>query len=89
MHLRPADFFTTNPALDVPGRRNEASVLVGCCADKTKSQGSSTNEATKVDALNHLQGKEVEKGEQDAGKGSASRRLSRVLTGMFKGKDKE
>jgi primary-amine oxidase len=28
LHLRPADFFTANPAVDVPGTRNEASVLV-------------------------------------------------------------
>ncbi|KAF4124381.1 primary-amine oxidase [Geosmithia morbida] len=32
VHLRPADFFTSNPALDVPSDRNQASVRVGCCA---------------------------------------------------------
>lgn len=36
LHLRPADFFDRNPALDVPGTRNESSVQVGekggeCC----------------------------------------------------------
>jgi primary-amine oxidase len=29
LHFRPADFFEGNPAIDVPGVRNEASVLVG------------------------------------------------------------
>lgn len=28
LHLRPSDFFDANPALDVPGTRNEASVVV-------------------------------------------------------------
>ena len=36
-HLRPADFFNRNPALDVPGNKNKASILVNeedqkCCA---------------------------------------------------------
>jgi primary-amine oxidase len=35
VHLRPADFFTANPAIDVPGTKNTASVLVpgskSCC----------------------------------------------------------
>jgi len=35
MHLRPADFFEFNPALDVPGNKNLSSVLVdgkeSCC----------------------------------------------------------
>lgn len=39
MHLRPADFFTSNPALDVPSARNDASVLVPCCAQNTGSSG--------------------------------------------------
>ncbi|KAI8627789.1 copper amine oxidase 1 [Xylariaceae sp. FL1651] len=30
-HIRPADFFTSNPALDMPGRSNDSSVLVPCC----------------------------------------------------------
>ncbi|SPO00202.1 related to peroxisomal amine oxidase (copper-containing) [Cephalotrichum gorgonifer] len=34
MRLRPADFFTSNPALDMPSGRNGASVLVGCCEAK-------------------------------------------------------
>lgn len=35
MHLRPADFFTSNPALDVPSMPNKASVLVPCCGQET------------------------------------------------------
>jgi primary-amine oxidase len=35
LRLKPADFFTANPALDVPGTKNDASALVngsnGCC----------------------------------------------------------
>lgn len=36
LHFKPADFFSRNPAIDVPSARNEASVLVGkeCCAEK-------------------------------------------------------
>ena len=28
LHIRPSDFFTANPALDVPSTKNQASVLV-------------------------------------------------------------
>lgn len=31
LKLKPADFFTSNPALNMPTDRNNASVLVGCC----------------------------------------------------------
>lgn len=35
VHLRPSDFFNANPALDVPGSKNIASVFVdgedSCC----------------------------------------------------------
>ncbi|PQE15767.1 primary-amine oxidase protein [Rutstroemia sp. NJR-2017a BBW] len=34
LHIKPADFFSCNPAIDVPGKRNESSVLVDdskCC----------------------------------------------------------
>ncbi|KAI1380038.1 copper amine oxidase 1 [Hypoxylon crocopeplum] len=40
-HLRPADFFTSNPALDIPSTRNETSVLIPCCDDKVDGGGSS------------------------------------------------
>jgi primary-amine oxidase len=48
MHLRPADFFTFNPALDVPSTRNKASVLVPCCGN-----GQATEQEK---PLTHLQG---------------------------------
>ncbi|KAI2632876.1 copper amine oxidase 1 [Xylaria nigripes] len=34
VHIRPSDFFTCNPALDMPSRKDEASVLVSCCDKK-------------------------------------------------------
>ncbi|KAI1077456.1 copper amine oxidase [Whalleya microplaca] len=56
-HIRPADFFTSNPALDIPGNKNESSVLVSCCDKKTSS--SSVPEAGSSQQQNpvtHLQG---------------------------------
>ncbi|KAI0883794.1 copper amine oxidase 1 [Annulohypoxylon maeteangense] len=41
-HLRPADFFTSNPALDIPSTKNETSVLVPCYGEKVAENGSST-----------------------------------------------
>ncbi|KAI2465438.1 copper amine oxidase 1 [Annulohypoxylon bovei var. microspora] len=38
-HLRPADFFTSNPALDIPSTRNESSVLVPCHGEKVAENG--------------------------------------------------
>ncbi|EEH21609.1 hypothetical protein PABG_03825 [Paracoccidioides brasiliensis Pb03] len=42
LHLRPADFFDRNPALDVPGIKNDTSVVVGgeesCCSPGGKVQ---------------------------------------------------
>jgi primary-amine oxidase len=37
VHFKPSDFFERNPAIDMPSRKNEASVLVekeGCCEGK-------------------------------------------------------
>ena len=38
VHFKPSDFFTVNPAIDVPSTKNQASVLVGkesdCCSEK-------------------------------------------------------
>lgn len=38
LKLKPVDFFTSNPALDMPSNRNNTSVLVGCC-EKPNGQG--------------------------------------------------
>ncbi|KAH7316696.1 copper amine oxidase [Stachybotrys elegans] len=62
MHLRPADFFTFNPALDVPSTKNAASVLVPCCSNGEASK------ATEQDKpLSHLQGSGKEIDAQAAG----------------------
>ncbi|KAF8862645.1 copper amine oxidase [Acephala macrosclerotiorum] len=50
IHLRPADFFSANPAIDVPGSKNMASVLApgsSCCESSGDVQ---------KDATSHLQG---------------------------------
>ncbi|KAI0532470.1 copper amine oxidase [Xylaria digitata] len=59
-HIRPADFFTSNPALDMPTRRNETSVLVPCC-NGTVSRDSLRTDSDKsgsvqANAVAHLQG---------------------------------
>jgi primary-amine oxidase len=50
VHIRPADFFTANPAIDVPGSKNNASVLApgsqSCCESGDVQQAS----------VSHLQG---------------------------------
>ena len=47
VHLRPADFFTVNPAIDVPGTKNESAILASdeeaCCASGTMQQDPSTH----------------------------------------------
>ncbi|KAI1101276.1 copper amine oxidase 1 [Jackrogersella minutella] len=46
-HLRPADFFTSNPALDIPSTRNESSVLVPCYNEKVSGNGvNGTNQSS-------------------------------------------
>lgn len=61
LHLRPADFFERNPALDVPGIENASSVEVGrdangaCChgAERVSDSGS-----VQAAPTSHLQGTE-------------------------------
>lgn len=45
MHLRPADFFASNPALDVPSSRNQASVLVPFCGQQSKGEAAGKEDA--------------------------------------------
>lgn len=84
MHLRPADFFTSNPALDVPSKRNDASVLIPCCGAKTVQE----------DPLSHLQAGAPDIGAKEAGakvddEPKSSKRLSRALSGLLKLKGKD
>ena len=32
LHLKPLDFFTENPGLDMPSTRNKSSVTAQCCS---------------------------------------------------------
>jgi primary-amine oxidase len=47
IHLRPADFFTANPAIDVPGTKNAASILApesqSCCESGDVQQAASSH----------------------------------------------
>lgn len=75
IHLRPADFFTSNPGLDVPSDRNEASVRVACCgtgADRAPeaARGASSDAGTKGAA-----------GGKEGGNGG--NRLSQSLAGLL------
>jgi primary-amine oxidase len=62
MHLKPADFFERNPALDVPALKNPTSVLVGCCGTKLPSQptreghGYANGGDVQSNAMSHMQG---------------------------------
>ena len=73
IHLRPTDFFDANPALDVPSAANKTSVLVPCCS-------------TQNDPLAHRQGDNVGVDAKQAGASvdKGERRLSKVITGLFK-----
>ncbi|KAI3321584.1 copper amine oxidase 1 [Xylariaceae sp. AK1471] len=59
-HIRPADFFTSNPALDMPGRKNETSVLVSCCGENVSRASLCTDSdksgSAQADPASHLQG---------------------------------
>lgn len=50
IHIKPSDFFSANPAIDVPGNKNMASVLApgsdSCCESGDVQK----------DATSHLQG---------------------------------
>lgn len=100
LHLRPADFFTSNPALDVPSKRNEASVLVPCCGLKDQETAASGDKRTSVqdEPQTHLQGGGPDidaetagahvEGKQSSGEEKTSRRLSKAFSNLLKlGKD--
>ncbi|KAF7506674.1 hypothetical protein GJ744_011503 [Endocarpon pusillum] len=58
LHIRPADFFERNPALDVPGQMNEASVSVDGDGGKKEDADCCNGEGGKVQesAETHWQG---------------------------------
>ena len=50
LHIQPGDFFTANPALDVPSHRNMSSVQVN--GEKQKCHGGDVQQTAET----HLQG---------------------------------
>ncbi|KAH7161295.1 copper amine oxidase [Dactylonectria macrodidyma] len=52
LQLRPVDFFTANPALDVPSTKNTASVLLSCCGNADSEEKPSVQD----DPASHWQG---------------------------------
>ncbi|KAJ1335801.1 primary-amine oxidase [Microdochium nivale] len=52
IHIRPSDFFTANPALDIPATVNKTSVLVPCCG----SGGDAADSSVQKDPVAHMQG---------------------------------
>lgn len=98
MHLRPADFFTSNPALDVPSNRNEASVLVPCCGTKPADSAPAENgKSVQDEPATHLQGSgpDIDAAKAGAhvegkenGEEKTSKRLSKAFSNLLKlGKD--
>ncbi|KAJ6446909.1 primary-amine oxidase [Purpureocillium lavendulum] len=83
IHLRPADFFVRNPALDVPSTRNQSSVLVPCCGDKPSQEMPQTVQGSQKGPV--PQDEESAPGATE----KTERRLSKVLTGLFKSKAKD
>ncbi|GKT62759.1 copper amine oxidase [Colletotrichum tofieldiae] len=57
MNIRPADFFTANPALDMPSNRNKASIIIPCCGQQNGlDDGTDNTQGVQKAALTHLQG---------------------------------
>ncbi|OTB17168.1 hypothetical protein K445DRAFT_316661 [Daldinia sp. EC12] len=98
-HLRPADFFTRNPALDIPSNRNESSVLVPCC-DKTDNAAQNgtkesstccsstslrTDSTSQQNPVSHLQGTgpDIDPKEIPVGTPKEKKRLSATLSNLL------
>ncbi|OLN96628.1 Copper amine oxidase 1-like protein 2 [Colletotrichum chlorophyti] len=73
LNIRPADFFTSNPALDMPSSKNEASVIVPCCDGKTNGVRG-RDESVQKAALTHLQGTGPDVTVEEAGAHTETRR---------------
>ncbi|WYZ39525.1 hypothetical protein EsH8_III_001439 [Colletotrichum jinshuiense] len=69
--IRPADFFTSNPALDMPGNKNKASVIVPCCGKTNGENGTGEakqgGRAVQNAALSHQQGPGPDVDAEEAG----------------------
>ncbi|KAI0125322.1 copper amine oxidase [Xylariales sp. AK1849] len=96
VHIRPADFFTSSPALDVPSTKNATSVSVSCCGkettqEETKVNGAASKDDTQEDPVAHLQGpgpdidpKAVGSTNENGNRsGKQKRRLSTTLTNLL------
>ncbi|GAP90217.2 putative copper amine oxidase [Rosellinia necatrix] len=84
-HIRPADFFTSNPALDMPTRQNESSVIVPCCGKDASRDGKKSG-VVQADPLAHQQGPAVDIDPKELGKGpeaSDNKRHSGTLSKLF------
>ncbi|KAK7962889.1 uncharacterized protein PG986_003714 [Apiospora aurea] len=89
VHIRPADFFTSNPALDVPSTKNETSVLVPsspspCCEAKEQKE---TTASQQENPVSHMQGSGPDVKPKDIGSGSKDgkdkKRFTTLLSGVF------
>lgn len=56
LHIIPADFFERNPALDVPGIKNAASIEVGRDTNGACCESNGENGTVQGDPVAHLQG---------------------------------
>ncbi|KAK8123067.1 Primary-amine oxidase [Apiospora sp. TS-2023a] len=85
VHIRPADFFTSNPALDIPSTKNETSVLVSgsssCCDTRDKKA-----DTQQEDPVSHMQGSGPDVKPKDIGSGGKDKdkkRFTSILSGVF------
>ncbi|KAK8131901.1 hypothetical protein PG999_000074 [Apiospora kogelbergensis] len=90
IHIRPADFFTSNPALDVPSTKNDASVLVSSSAPCCDGKGEKPT--AQEEPASHKQGAGPDMKPKDIGSGSSNgsgsggkdkKRLTTLLSGVF------
>ncbi|KAI1176469.1 copper amine oxidase 1 [Nemania sp. FL0916] len=87
-HIRPADFFTSNPALDMPGRKNETSTLVSCCngnasRDSLRTDSDNSNSGcVQANPVTHMQGAAADVDPKDLPRGE-NRRHSSTLSRLF------
>ncbi|KAH7376964.1 copper amine oxidase [Plectosphaerella cucumerina] len=67
LNIRPADFFTSNPALDVPAAKDKSSVIVACCGGEEKKRSDVPDASVQQDAVAHRQGPGPDLGAAEAG----------------------